>query len=65
MKVSLPEQEDSVKYLTPNTLLLGQTGLGGNTGGIDLCTHPWRQLRAIQIAVDMFWEKWKEVVNLC
>lgn len=54
------EQEDSVEYLTPNTLLLGQTGLRGDTGGIDLCTHPWRRLRAIQIAVDMFWKKWKE-----
>lgn len=57
------EQEDSVEYLTPNTLLLGRTGSRGDTNGIDLCTHPWRRLRAIQISVDMFWKKWSELAG--
>nr|XP_046228584.1 uncharacterized protein LOC124050275 [Scatophagus argus]XP_046241340.1 uncharacterized protein LOC124057310 [Scatophagus argus] len=57
------EQEDSIEYLTPNTLLLGRTSQGGDTGGIDLCTHPWRRLRAIQIGVDMFWKKWSELAG--
>ncbi|XP_062390564.1 uncharacterized protein LOC134078562 [Sardina pilchardus] len=57
------EQEDSVEYLTPNSLLLGRTRQGGDTGGIDLCTHPWRRLRAIQIGVDMFWKKWSELAG--
>lgn len=57
------EQEDSVEYLTPNTLLLGRTSQGGDIGGIDLCTHPWRRLRAIQIGVDMFWKKWSELAG--
>lgn len=57
------EQEDSIEYLTPNTLLLGRTRQGGDTGGIDLCTHPWRRLRSIQIGVDMFWKKWSELAG--
>ncbi|RXN38928.1 gag-pol fusion poly [Labeo rohita] len=56
-------QEDSIEYLTPNTLLLGRTRQGGDTGGIDLCTLPWRRLRAIQIGVDMFWKKWSELAG--
>lgn len=57
------EQEDSVEYVTPNTLLLGRTGIGGDIGEIDLCAHPWRWLRAIQIGVDMFWRKWSELAG--
>lgn len=57
------EQEDSVEYLTANTLLLGRTGLGGDTGEIDFCAHPWRRFRAIQIGVDMFWRKWSELAG--
>lgn len=48
---------------TPNTLLLGRTTQGGDTGEIDLFTHPWRRLRAIQIGVDMFWKKWSELAG--
>lgn len=48
--------KDSVEYLSPNILLLGRTGFGGDTSGIDLC-----RLRAMQIAVDMFWKKWSEL----
>lgn len=57
------EQEDSIEYLTPNTLLLGRTRQGGDTSGIDLSTHPWRRLRAIQIGVDMFWKRWSELAG--
>ena len=43
------EQEDSVEYLTPNSLILGRASLGGDTSRLDLETHPWRRLRAIQM----------------
>ena len=57
------EQEDSVEYLTPNSLILGRASLGGDTSGLDLETHPWRRLRAIQIGVDQFWAKWRELAG--
>ncbi|XP_077949972.1 uncharacterized protein LOC144389412 [Gasterosteus aculeatus] len=57
------EQEDSVEYLTPNSLILGRASLGGDTSGLDLDTHPWRRLRAIQIGVDRFWAKWRELAG--
>ena len=57
------EQEDSVEYLTPNSLILGRASLGGDTSGLDLEIHPWRRLRAIQIGVDRFWAKWRELAG--
>ncbi|XP_062390786.1 uncharacterized protein LOC134078694 [Sardina pilchardus] len=57
------EQEDSVGYLTPNSLILGRASLGGDTSGLDLETHSWRRLRAIQIGVDQFWAKWRELAG--
>lgn len=57
------EQEDSVEYLTPNSLILGRASLEGDTSGLDLETHSWRRLRAIQIGVDRFWAKWRELAG--
>lgn len=42
------EQEDSVEYLTPNSLILGCTGQGGDIHGIDMETRSWHRLRAVQ-----------------
>lgn len=33
-------QEDSVEYLTPNSLILGRASLEGDTSGLDFKTHP-------------------------
>lgn len=57
------EQEDTVEYLTPNSLILGRTGQGGDMYGIDVETHPWRRLRAVQAGVDKFWSKWSELAG--
>lgn len=57
------EQEDIVEYLTPNSLILGRTGQGGDMQGINVETHPWRRLRAVQAGVDKFWSKWSELVG--
>lgn len=57
------EQEDIVEYLTPNSLILGRTGQGGDMHGIDMETHPWRRLRAVQAGVDRFWSKWSELAG--
>lgn len=57
------EQEDAVEYLTPNSLILGRTGQGGDMYGIDVETHPWRRLRAVQAGVDKFWSKWSELAG--
>ena len=57
------EQEDSVEYLTPNSLILGRTGQGGDTNGMDIETRSWRRLRAVQAGVDKFWRKWSELAG--
>lgn len=57
------EQEDAVVYVTPNSLILGRTGQGGDMHGIDVETHPWRRLRAVQAGVDRFWSKWAELAG--
>lgn len=31
--------------------------------GIDVETHPWRRLRAVQAGVDKFWSKWSELAG--
>ncbi|XP_067223126.1 uncharacterized protein [Chanodichthys erythropterus] len=57
------EQEDTVEYLTPNSLILGRTGQGGDMHGVDLETHSWRRLKAVQVGVDKFWSKWSELAG--
>lgn len=57
------EQENTIEYLTPNSLILGRASPGGDTCGLDLDTHFWRQLRAIQSGVDRFWAKWRELAG--
>ncbi|XP_077397336.1 BCAS3 microtubule associated cell migration factor isoform X1 [Festucalex cinctus] len=57
------EQEDVVEYLTPNSLILGRTGHGGDLHGIDLETRSWRRLRAVQAGIDKFWAKWSELAG--
>lgn len=57
------EQENSIEYLTPNSLILGRASMVGDTSGLDLETHSWRRLRAIQIGVDRFWAKWRELAG--
>lgn len=52
-----------MEYLTPNSLVLGRTGQGGDMHGIDLETHPWRRLRAVQAGVNRFWTKWSELAG--
>lgn len=55
------EQEDSVEYLMPNSLILGRAMLGGDTIGLGIESHSCHRLRAIQIGVDKFWAKWSEL----
>ncbi|XP_008333776.1 uncharacterized protein LOC103397334 [Cynoglossus semilaevis] len=57
------EQEDAVEYLTPNSLILGRTGLGGDMHGINMEFHPWRRLKAVQAGIDKFWSKWSELAG--
>lgn len=57
------EQEDSVEYLTPNSLILGRSGQGGDMHGIDIDTCSWRRLGAVQAGVDRFWKKWSELAG--
>lgn len=52
-----------MEYLTPNSLILGRTGQEGDMHRINVKTHPWRRLRAVQAGVDKFWVKWSELAG--
>ena len=56
-------EEDTVVYITPNSLLQGHTRRGGNFMGINFQDYPWKRLQAIQEAVDKFWTKWSALAG--
>ena len=51
-------QEDTVEYVSPNSLILGRTSQGGDTKGIEMKNYSWKRLEAIQTGVDKFWSRW-------
>ena len=57
------EQEDAVEYISPNSLILGRTGQGGDLEGISLKGRSWHRLKAIQAGVDNFWTSWSDLAG--
>lgn len=52
------EQEDAIEYVSPNSLILGRTGQGGDLKEVLTEGRSWHRLRAIQAGVDKFWTSW-------
>ena len=56
-------QEETVDIVTPNSLLLGRTGPRGDTQGFDFPSYPFSRLRAVQVEVDKFWQRWSQLAG--
>lgn len=56
-------REESIHYLTPNSLLLGRASLGGDVKTFNFDAYPYKRLRAIQAEVTKFWRCWSQLAG--
>lgn len=56
-------QDEVVEVITPNTLLLGRAGPSGDTRGFEYPAYPIVRLRAVQIEVNKFWRRWRQLAG--
>jgi len=59
----LQVQDDAVEVITPNTLLLGRAGPTGDSRGYEFQGYPFVRLRAVQIEVNKFWQRWSQLAG--
>ncbi|XP_049335750.1 uncharacterized protein LOC125802274 [Astyanax mexicanus] len=59
----IQSREDSVEYISPNSLLLGRTGPRGDPGDFSFQGYPYKRLKAIQEEVNRFWKKWCQLAG--
>lgn len=51
-------QEDCIRYVSPNSLLLGRASHSGSLKTFDFNNYPYKRLQEIQSQVDEFWKAW-------
>lgn len=56
-------REDSIQYITPNTLLLGRASQSGDVQTFDFASYPYKRLRAMQSEVTKFWRHWSQLAG--
>ena len=56
-------QEDSVQYVTPNSLLLGRASHSGDPKSFDFQNYLYKQLQEIQSQVNEFWKAWCQLAG--
>lgn len=56
-------QEDCIKYVTPNSLLLGRAHSTGDPGDFQFEGYPDKRLHVIQSEVNKFWKKWSQLAD--
>lgn len=56
-------RDETVDIVTPNMLLLGRAGPGGDTQGFEFPAYPFSRLRAVQVEVDKFWKRWSQLAG--
>ncbi len=55
--------EDSVQYITPNTLLLGRASSSGDFKTFDFTSYPYKRFQEIQCQVNRFWRSWTQLAG--
>ncbi|XP_073670277.1 uncharacterized protein [Paramisgurnus dabryanus] len=55
--------EDSVQYITPNTLLLGRVSSSGDFKTFDFTSYPYKRLHEMQHQVNRFWKSWSQLAG--
>lgn len=56
-------RENSIIYITPNTLLLGRATQSGDFKTFDYTTYPFKRLQEIQTQVNYFWRSWSQLAG--
>ncbi|KAL3056681.1 hypothetical protein OYC64_019209 [Pagothenia borchgrevinki] len=56
-------REDFIRYVTPNTLLLGRGSQSGDFRTFDFSSYPYKRLRAMQEEVAKFWRSWSQLAG--
>ncbi|XP_058468659.1 uncharacterized protein LOC131443236 [Solea solea] len=56
-------REDRVRYITPNTLLLGRATQSGDFKAFDYTTYPFKRLQEMQMQVSHFWKSWSQLAG--
>lgn len=56
-------QEDTVQYITPNTLLLGRASSSGDWKTFDFTSYPYKRLQEMQHQVNTFWSSWSQLAG--
>ncbi|CAM4471325.1 unnamed protein product [Leuciscus chuanchicus] len=55
--------EESVQYVSPNTLLLGRASPSGEIRTFDFANYPYKRLREMQNQVKKFWRSWSQLAG--
>lgn len=55
--------EDTVQYVTPNTLLLGRASSSGDWKTFDFASYPYKRLQEMQHQVNKFWRFWSQLAG--
>ncbi|XP_063074175.1 uncharacterized protein LOC134464728 [Engraulis encrasicolus] len=55
--------EDSISYITPNSLLLGRATQTGDFKAVDYTTYPFKRLQEMQSQVSHFWRSWSQLAG--
>lgn len=59
----IQSQEDCVRYISPNSLLLGRASTRGDPGDFQFEGYPYKRLQSIQGEVNRFWRKWCQLAG--
>ncbi|XP_038139707.1 uncharacterized protein LOC119782698 [Cyprinodon tularosa] len=56
-------REDTVQYVTPNSLLLGRASSSGDWKTFDFTSYPYKRLQEMQHQVNTFWRSWSQLAG--
>lgn len=60
----MQSREDSIQYVTPNSLLLRRASQSGDVKVFDFDTsYPYKRLQAMQSEVTKFWKSWSQLAG--
>nr|XP_057945469.1 uncharacterized protein LOC131139671 [Doryrhamphus excisus] len=56
-------REDCVRYVSPNSLLLGRASQSGDLKSFDFSNYPYKRLQVMQSEVNKFWRSWSQLAG--
>lgn len=56
-------REDCIRYVSPNSSLIGRASHSGSLKIFDFNNYPYKRLQEIQSQVDEFWKAWRQLAG--